>query len=68
MSLESVDTPALLVDLDVFERNIRACFAALEGKHVAVRPHLKTGKKFDHCTQVAQSWCGWDLRGKTWRG
>ena len=25
--LESVDTPALLVDLDVFEQNIKACFA-----------------------------------------
>jgi D-serine deaminase-like pyridoxal phosphate-dependent protein len=44
MSLESLDTPALLVDLDVFEQNIRACFAALEGKNVSVRPHLKTGK------------------------
>ncbi len=43
-SLEFVDTPALLVDLDVFEQNIRACFAALEGKNVSVRPHLKTGK------------------------
>ena len=42
--LESIDTPALLVDLDVFEQNIRACFAALEGKKVTVRPHLKTGK------------------------
>ena len=42
--LESVDTPALLVDLDVFEQNIKACFAALEGKNVSIRPHLKTGK------------------------
>ncbi len=39
-----MDTPALLVDLDVFEQNIRACFAALEGKNVSIRPHLKTGK------------------------
>ncbi len=44
MRLEFVDTPALLVDLDVFEQNIKACFAALEGKNVAIRPHLKTGK------------------------
>jgi D-serine deaminase-like pyridoxal phosphate-dependent protein len=44
MSLESLDTPVLLVDLDIFEQNIRACFAALEGKNVAIRPHLKTGK------------------------
>jgi D-serine deaminase-like pyridoxal phosphate-dependent protein len=44
MNLESVDTPALLVDLDVFEQNIKSCFAALEGKNVAIRPHLKTGK------------------------
>ncbi len=39
-----MDTPALLVDLDIFEQNIKACFAALEGKNVLVRPHLKTGK------------------------
>jgi D-serine deaminase-like pyridoxal phosphate-dependent protein len=44
MSLESVDTPALLVDLDIFEQNIKACFAALKGKSVSIRPHLKTGK------------------------
>jgi D-serine deaminase-like pyridoxal phosphate-dependent protein len=44
MNLESLDTPALLVDLNVFDQNIRACFAALEGKNVSVRPHLKTGK------------------------
>jgi D-serine deaminase-like pyridoxal phosphate-dependent protein len=42
--LEAVDTPALLVDLDVFESNVKACFKALEGKNVAIRPHLKTGK------------------------
>jgi D-serine deaminase-like pyridoxal phosphate-dependent protein len=44
MSFESLDTPVLLVDLDIFEQNIKSCFAALEGKNVSVRPHLKTGK------------------------
>jgi D-serine deaminase-like pyridoxal phosphate-dependent protein len=44
MNLEFVDTPVLMVDLDIFELNIKACFAALEGKNVSVRPHLKTGK------------------------
>ncbi len=44
MPFDSLDTPALLVDLDVFEQNIKACFAALKGRKVTVRPHLKTGK------------------------
>ncbi len=44
MSLELVDTPALLIDLDVFEQNIKLCFAAIKGKNVSIRPHLKTGK------------------------
>jgi D-serine deaminase-like pyridoxal phosphate-dependent protein len=40
--LDELDTPCLTVDLDVFERNVRACLSRLEGVHV--RPHLKTAK------------------------
>jgi D-serine deaminase-like pyridoxal phosphate-dependent protein len=37
-----LDTPSLVVDLDVFGHNVRECFERLAG--VAVRPHLKTAK------------------------
>ncbi|MGH7643241.1 MAG: DSD1 family PLP-dependent enzyme [Candidatus Dormibacteria bacterium] len=39
----SLDTPALLVDLDRFEHNLSHCVAGLAGR-VALRPHLKTAK------------------------
>jgi D-serine deaminase-like pyridoxal phosphate-dependent protein len=42
--ITELDTPALIVDLDAMDANISACFAALEGTQVRVRPHLKTGK------------------------
>ena len=44
MSLADVDTPALIVDLDAFERNLRrlADFAGKAG--VRLRPHAKTHK------------------------
>jgi 3-hydroxy-D-aspartate aldolase len=42
--IEDVDTPALILDLDAFERNIAkmAAFAATAG--VSLRPHAKTHK------------------------
>ena len=40
--LDELDTPSLIVDLDVFEDNVRTCFERLSG--VQVRPHLKTAK------------------------
>ena len=42
-SVESLDTPSLVVDLDAFERNLRECAGRLAGR-VALRPHLKTAK------------------------
>ena len=42
--ISALDTPALLVDLDIFEHNIAKGFAALSGTGVTMRPHLKTGK------------------------
>ena len=41
--VSSLDTPALIVDLDVFEANLRTCAERLGGR-VALRPHLKTAK------------------------
>jgi D-serine deaminase-like pyridoxal phosphate-dependent protein len=40
--LSELDTPCVIVDLDVFEANVRTCFERLAGVHV--RPHLKTAK------------------------
>ena len=35
-------TPALVVDLDIFEQNVRAMATLLEGTGKTVRPHVKT--------------------------
>jgi 3-hydroxy-D-aspartate aldolase len=44
MSLAAVDTPALLVDLKAFERNLARLAQAMAGSSVRVRPHAKTHK------------------------
>jgi D-serine deaminase-like pyridoxal phosphate-dependent protein len=44
MPVEAVDTPALLLDLDAFERNLRRLAAAVAGSPVRLRPHAKTHK------------------------
>ena len=42
--VERIETPALLVDLDVMEANIRRWQAAADAAGVAFRPHVKTHK------------------------
>ncbi len=44
MPLEDVDTPALLLDLDAFERNLDRMAEKLKGKPVKLRPHSKSHK------------------------
>ena len=44
MTLDEVDTPALIVDLDAFERNLRRLPERIAGTGVRVRPHAKTHK------------------------
>lgn len=44
MALESVDTPALLVDLDALDDNIRRMAQAASNHGVRLRPHAKTHK------------------------
>jgi D-serine deaminase-like pyridoxal phosphate-dependent protein len=44
MSLDEVDTPALIVDLDAFERNLRRLADRVNDKGVRLRPHAKTHK------------------------
>ena len=47
--LEEVDTPALILDLEVFESNLRALNDSV-GNRVRVRPHAKTHK----CPEIAK--------------
>jgi len=49
MTLEEVDTPALVVELDAFERNLRRLPERIAGRPVRLRPHAKTHK----CPMIA---------------
>jgi len=49
MALAEVDTPALILDLDAFETNLKRLNDSLAGRKVAVRPHAKSHK----CPQIA---------------
>lgn len=52
MALADVDTPALLVDLDAFERNLRRLADAVpQGSGIKLRPHAKTHKSPDIALQ-----------------
>jgi 3-hydroxy-D-aspartate aldolase len=44
MRVEEVDTPALVVDLDTYERNLDRMAKSLKGGAVRLRPHAKTHK------------------------
>jgi D-threonine aldolase len=42
--LDAVDTPALVIELDSFERNLRTLADSVKGRPVRVRAHAKTHK------------------------
>ncbi|MDF1722510.1 MAG: DSD1 family PLP-dependent enzyme [Minwuia sp.] len=46
-TLDDVDTPALLIDLDAFERNLDRMQALADAAGVHLRPHAKTHKSVD---------------------
>lgn len=50
MTLDQVDTPALLVDLDAFERNLQRMADAVDRAGVRLRAHAKTHK----CAAIAK--------------
>lgn len=50
MALSEVDTPALLLDLDAFERNLKLLNDSLAGRNIKVRPHAKSHK----CPEIAK--------------
>ena len=47
--LAEVDTPALVLDLDAFERNLKRLHDSLGERRIMVRPHAKSHK----CPQIA---------------
>jgi D-serine deaminase-like pyridoxal phosphate-dependent protein len=49
MPLDEVDTPALVIELDSFERNLRRLPERIAGRQVRLRPHAKTHK----CPMIA---------------
>jgi D-serine deaminase-like pyridoxal phosphate-dependent protein len=44
MNVADIDTPALIVDLDVMEQNIAAMSAFFRGREAKLRPHFKSPK------------------------
>ncbi len=50
MPLADVDTPALLVDLDAFERNLATMASAVRDSGLRLRPHAKSHK----CPEIAK--------------
>ncbi|HEY3074424.1 MAG TPA: DSD1 family PLP-dependent enzyme [Burkholderiales bacterium] len=48
--VEDIDTPALVLELDAFERNLRTLADSVKGSPVRVRPHAKTHK----CAEIAK--------------
>ncbi|MCJ7838256.1 MAG: alanine racemase, partial [Burkholderiales bacterium] len=49
MPLADVDTPALILDMDAFERNLARMADAVRGRPVRLRPHAKSHK----CAEIA---------------
>ncbi len=50
-AVDGIDTPALIVDLDAFERNLDLMANAVRGAGVALRPHAKSHK----CPDIAHA-------------
>lgn len=44
MAVEDLETPVLVIDLDIMERNLATMMNILAGSRVRLRPHLKTAK------------------------
>lgn len=44
MTFETINTPAVLIDLDIAQTNIEQCQSHLGGLGIANRPHIKTHK------------------------
>ena len=59
MRIEHIETPALILDLDVMERNMDVMDKLLEGSGARLRPHYKSNK----CTAIAHMQMAWGAKG-----
>ena len=59
--IEALPTPALLLDLDLLEGNLRGMSRRVERLGVALRPHIKTHK----CVEIAEMQRQWGIAGLT---
>jgi D-serine deaminase-like pyridoxal phosphate-dependent protein len=59
--MQALSTPALVVDLDVFEANVAAMRTMLEGSGKTVRPHFKTHRT----PELAKRQLGGAIQGAT---
>lgn len=50
MKIQDIETPALLLDIDVFNDNVNKIMERLKNKKVKLRPHFKTHK----CTEISK--------------
>lgn len=53
--LSALDTPSMIVDLDLMESNITTLFSTLLPTGVSIRPHLKTTKSAVLATKLARA-------------
>src|SRR6185312_11309795 len=59
MRIEELDTPAVVIDLDIMERNLARLAGYAKSKNIALRPHSKTHKIPDIAkAQIACGACG----------
>lgn len=61
MHIEQIETPALILDLDVMERNMDSMDAMLLGSGARLRPHYKSNK----CTSIAHMQMNHGAKGIT---
>ncbi|HYE84362.1 MAG TPA: DSD1 family PLP-dependent enzyme [Clostridia bacterium] len=50
MKIQNIETPALLLDIDIFNNNVNRIMERLKDKTVKLRPHFKTHK----CTAISK--------------
>lgn len=61
MHINQLDTPALLIDADVFEENMASMQRLLQGTGIALRPHYKSHK----CAEIAKMQIAHGAKGIT---
>lgn len=49
-AIDAIDTPAMVVDLDVLEANLKLMADYFDGRHCKIRPHFKSHK----CVELAR--------------